>query len=59
MKLKEFRKIINMIPTEFDNVEISIITNHSEYLIKNADDIEWYNDDMNDNKPMIDITVNK
>ena len=58
MKLKEFKEMINKIPSEiYDDVEVSIICNNKEYLIRDEDDIEWYADDMDNDKLKIDITV--
>lgn len=56
MKLKEFRQIINQIPTLYDEVEINLITESQAYLIDSIDDIEWYSDDMDNDTLKIDIT---
>ena len=58
MKLKEFRELINEIPVDiYGDVEVSIICRSKEYLIKDEDNIEWYADDMDNDKLKIDITV--
>ena len=56
MNLKEFRQIINKIPTLYDEVEINLITESQAYLIDSIDDIEWYSDDMDNDTLKIDIT---
>lgn len=58
MNLKEFKEVLNRIPTEYDNVEVSFICEGKEKLITDIENnIEWYEDDMNNNKRMVDITL--
>ena len=59
MNLREFREIINKIPTLYDNVKVSFIAESKEFLVKNYDDIEWYQDDMDNNALKIDITLRR
>ena len=56
MNLKEFRQVINQIPTLYDDVEVNLITESQAYLINSIDDIEWYSDDMDNDTLKIDIT---
>ena len=58
MKLKEFKEIVNRIHPMYDNVEVSFICHSKEYFVRDIEnDIEWYEDDMNDNIKRVDITV--
>ena len=58
MNLKEFREVINRIPNMYDDVEVSFICNHKEYLVRDIEnDIEWYIDDIHDDVKRIDIAV--
>lgn len=58
MNLKEFKEVINRIPTMYDETEVSFIANSKEYLVKDTEnDIEWYEDDMANNIKRIDIAV--
>jgi hypothetical protein len=58
MNLKEFKEVLNRIPTEYDNFEVSFICEGKERLVTDIENnIEWYEDDMNNNKKMVDITL--
>lgn len=46
MNLKEFKTIINKIPKEYDNVEVSFLTNSVAWYVQDIDDIEWYESDI-------------
>lgn len=58
MNLKEFKEVLNRIPTMYDETEVSFIANSKKYLVKDTEnDIEWYEDDMANNIKRIDIAV--
>lgn len=58
MNLKELKEVLNRIPADYDEVEVSFICDHKERLVKNiGNDIEWYIDDMHNNEKRVDITL--
>lgn len=58
MNLEDFKLLINSIPAIYDDTEVSFICNGKAYTITEDSCIEYYEDDMNDNKKMVDITIN-
>lgn len=58
MNLKEFKEVLNRMPTDYDDVRVSFICDCKERLVKDIEnDIEWYADDMHNNEKRIDITL--
>ena len=58
MNLKEFKEVLNRIPTDYDNVEVNFICDSKERLVKDIEhDIEWYVDDMHNDEKRVDITL--
>ena len=58
MNLKEFKEVLNRIPADYDDVEVSFICDHRERLVKDAEyDIEWYMDDIHNDEKRVDITL--
>ncbi len=58
MNLKEFKEVLNRIPSEYDNIEVSFICEGKERLVKDIEnDIEWYEDDMHNDIKRVDIAV--
>ena len=58
MNLKEFKEVLNKIPSEYDNIEVSFICESKERLVRDIEnDIEWYEDDMHNDVKRVDITI--
>lgn len=58
MNLKELKEVLNRIPTDYDNVEVSFICDSKVRLVKDIEhDIEWYMDDIHNNEKKVDITL--
>lgn len=58
MNLKEFKEVLNKIPKTYDNVQVFFICNGKTYTVQDIEnDIEWYEDDIKNNKKFVDITI--
>lgn len=58
MNLKELKEVLNNIPMDYDNVEVSFICDCKERFIKDIENnIEWYTDNMRNDEKRVDITL--
>lgn len=57
MNLKEFKEVLNKIPSEYNEIQVSFFVKGREYSITDTNNIEWYEDDIRNNKKFVDITI--